>query len=949
MNNSKATDGESASTSKAERMRRERERRHRQRMQAAQTAQNQQQAPRHVRSTSDSSSASAASSIGSSSTTSSRRQQSASIVSMAQNSMRQQQQRASSSVAQMRNTAPQTNSVAQRNSRPQTNTLRQQQYPNPPPPPPPKKPAPVNNKSAHSPTSSPMSSSAAMMQQQIPPSLSSSTSKSGPVLVSVESPLPPIVQRSLGDRSYDKRKNAALEIEQLVKSLSEAHNVPMIQSIISVLAKDFCTSMNANYRKGGLIGIAATAIGLMGNTRSHLEGLLFPVLHCFDDPESRVRYYACESLYNIAKVARGSILRYFNQIFDGLTKLFADVDVDVKNGANLLDRLVKDIVTESETFHVEHFLPLLQTYIRRTNPYIRQLLVGWITVLDSVPDISMIDYLPDFLDGLFNMLSDSNREIRQAADSALSDFLKEVRHSTVLEFGPLVSILVNQCMSKDRLNRLTAITWIEELIHHPYSGGDALLPHHSEVLDAILYCISDSEEQICIVAERTNANLISLVRDTKGDFQLAPLLETLTDKLMTKDDVPTKMASLRWINMLLEKRRGDMTEFVPKLLKVLLKTLSDTSDSVVLFTLQVLARISLGDGGGPIDDPDNLDDDHKAEAHYGLLRGTKDEKHFKLVINAVLGLFSKDRALLENRGSLVVRKFCVLLDAESVYMLMAEVLSASCQLTPEKGLRVETEDDTENGPSTDEGKVEDPIVFSLEFVSTMVQTLNLILLTASELHGLRVLLSKAFDRSASDGNKVIKKEDGNADDLFDTLFKCWCHSPVATFSFCLLARAYEVAFDLVQKFSELDVSVGFLMQIDKLVQLLESPVFVHLRLQLLDVESPHHAPLLKSCYGLLMLLPQSDAFRSLNDRLTTVCNLRDNLGIPPVSLSRSKLPKPGIDAERQAALLSHFDTIMGYHRRALLTDDVVAPRRPPPSVKSGSHYANGEPTIMETR
>ena len=91
----------------------------------------------------------------------------------------------------------------------------------------------------------------------------------------------------------------------------------MIQSIIAVLAKDFCTSMNANYRKGGLIGIAATAIGLMGNTRQFLEGLLFPVLHCFDDPESRVRYYACESLYNIAKVARGSILRYFNQIFDG--------------------------------------------------------------------------------------------------------------------------------------------------------------------------------------------------------------------------------------------------------------------------------------------------------------------------------------------------------------------------------------------------------------------------------------------------------------------------------------------------------------------------------------------------------------------------------------------------------------------------------------------------------
>ena len=170
-----------------------------------------------------------------------------------------------------------------------------------------------------------------------------------------------------------------------------------------------------------------------------------PVLVCFDDPEARVRYYACESLYNIVKVARQSILKYFNLVFDGLTKLFADVDDDVKNGAPLLDRLVKDIVTESEEFSLDEFLPLLQNYIRRTNPYIRQLLVGWITVLDSVPDISMIDYLPDFLDGLFNMLSDSNREIRQAADSALTDFLREVRNSVVVEFGPLVSILVFQC------------------------------------------------------------------------------------------------------------------------------------------------------------------------------------------------------------------------------------------------------------------------------------------------------------------------------------------------------------------------------------------------------------------------------------------------------------------------------------------------------------------------
>ena len=69
------------------------------------------------------------------------------------------------------------------------------------------------------------------------------------------------------------------------------------------------------------------------------------------------------------------------------------------------------------------------------------------------------------------------------------------------------------------------------------------------------------------------------------------------------------------------------------------------------------------------------------------------------------------------------------------------------------------------------------------------------------------------------------------------------------------------------------------MQIDKLVHLLESPIFTHLRLQLLNVEAPFHASLLKSIYGILMCLPQGDAFRLLNERLTTVCNLRENLGM----------------------------------------------------------------------
>jgi vacuole morphology and inheritance protein 14 len=47
------------------------------------------------------------------------------------------------------------------------------------------------------------------------------------------------------------------------------------------------------------------------------------------------------------------------QIFDGVSKLICDPDTHVKNGAELLDRLVKDIVTESNIFDVDLFVTLV--------------------------------------------------------------------------------------------------------------------------------------------------------------------------------------------------------------------------------------------------------------------------------------------------------------------------------------------------------------------------------------------------------------------------------------------------------------------------------------------------------------------------------------------------------------------------------------------------------------
>jgi len=153
-----------------------------------------------------------------------------------------------------------------------------------------------------------------------------------------------------------------------------------------------------------------------------------------------------------------------------------------------------------------------------------------------------------------------------------------------------------------------------------------------------------------------------------------------------------------------------------------------------------------------------------------LARISQDKTQFLRVLNALVLLFLEDRSLLETRGALVIRKLCVLLDSRSIYLSLAEILNSVPQL---------------------------------EFVSHMVQTLNLILLTAPELSMLRRSLKECFDPSASASDCQ----------MFTSLFACWCHNPVATFSLCLLAQSYDLSAKLILKFAEVDVTVGFLMQV----------------------------------------------------------------------------------------------------------------------------------------
>ncbi|KAI9707236.1 MAG: hypothetical protein M1836_000196 [Candelina mexicana] len=778
------------------------------------------------------------------------------------------------------------------------------------------------------------------------------------------------IQRSLNDKLYDKRKVGALDLERTVREANSNKDHEKIRKIVDQLCHEYAYAVHQPHaRNGGLIGLAAASIALGPEVARYLEEIVPPVLACFTDQDARVRYYACEAMYNIAKVGKGEILLYFNDVFDALCKLAADSELSVKNGAELLDRLVKDIVSESaatyvsvlhkadeevivdadaeelgsstdvpRAFSLARFIPLLKERIHVINPFTRTFLVSWITLLDSIPDLELVYYLPAFLGGLFVFLSDPNKDVHVATQGSLERFLGEIKRiarikrgieesrkgrgedkpkrstssdsgSTHTQADPnnegqesisaetdsataneaqgdsidgdwvpgqdvqvdhpkILEILVTflDSTSEEEI-QLTALRWIDSFFE---ICPEDILPFVPRLLSQVLPAMASEVDQVRQAANRVNTSLmeyiVSLSEEMPKDVEpistasWVPAIAGKEASNIDRQEPPPNVKPPRPVSREVENMKGSEVEnrrnsevqtppppsnsppppqqtvaldYAAAVNALTLQFLNEHEATRVgaLTWLILLHRkaprkiLAINDGTFPallktLSDPAEAVVTRDLQLLSQISKNSEDGYFTSFMVN-LLQLFCTDRRLLETRGNLIIRQLCISLSAERIYRTLADCLE----------------------------KDED-----VEFASIMVQNLNNNLITAPELADLRKRL------------RNLETRDGQT--FFVALFRSWCYNAVATFSLCLLAQAYEQAYNLLQIFAELEMTVNMLIQIDKLVQLLESPVFTYLRLQLLEPEK--HPHLYKCLYGLLMLLPQSSAFAALKNRLNSV-------------------------------------------------------------------------------
>ncbi|MCJ1309995.1 hypothetical protein MMC25_003656 [Agyrium rufum] len=847
-----------------------------------------------------------------------------------------------------------------------------------------------------------------------------------------------IVQRLLTDKLYDKRKQGALELERVIREASSNGDHDKIGKIVDQLCHDFAYAVHQPHaRNGGLIGLAGISIALgYEEVARYLKQIVPPVLACFTDQDARVRYYACESMYNIAKVAKGEILLFFNDVFDALCKLAADSELSVKNGAELLDRLVKDIVSESAStyvsvldvpeestptesdsvhrdlekssqdlpmaFSLPKFIPLLQDRIYVINPFTRTFLVSWVTLLDTIPDLELVFYLPAFLGGLFKFLSDPNRDVHVATQGTLERFLNEIKKIAKIKRGiaegrkglgdgkaktstssdsasaksgqstpndksdqadedseviddtsggggdgdwipgqdvrvdhpKILEILVAFLdPSSDENIQLTSLRWIDSLFEICPEDMMAFVP---QLVSRVLPAMANGSDKVRAAANGVNNALMDYIMslpDEPGnpaETRPAPLSRIPTSTLK-ESDLKSKASGLssarpsipndQETEVKKEEDLGtvqplpspapaspkpaaelDYSATVSKLTLHFLNEHEATRVAALSWLIMLHKKaprkvLATNDGTFPallktLSDSSDAVVTRDLQLLSQISKNGEDDYFNSFMVN-LLQLFCTDRPLLETKGNLIIRQLCTSLSAERIYRTLADCLE----------------------------KDED-----VEFASIMVQNLNNNLITAPELAEVRKRL------------RNLETKDGAT--FFVALFRAWCHNAVATFSLCLLAQAYEQAYNLLLIFADLEMTVNMLIQIDKLVQLLESPVFTYLRLQLLEPEKYPH--LYKCLYGVLMLLPQSSAFAALKNRLNSVSAIgylhiapRPSPQGPNPSFDRPNRLKAREDGViRWGELLEKFRSVQDKARRAtrplgqVLNDDSGLSSRP---------------------
>lgn len=369
------------------------------------------------------------------------------------------------------------------------------------------------------------------------------------------------IASGLRAKTYENRISVADDIESLVsksfdKSSSKA--VTWADDCLDCINEELTKSLYPEHRKGGLVAFVSIIIGSRCRVSDQsLKVAITRSTELLSDEDAKVRAAACEALYNVLRACRGRCIDSFSSMFLGLCRLQGDADPDNRQMAPLLDRALKEAVTEYlQSGRDDRVLSAILSTFALPSLTSKQVCLSWITVIKSLPKTGFFEKLSFFIPHILSLIcSDTSmvagwRDVAVSADHTFGNLLKDLEFEKT---NPLLQLSIEDCvkvltkygrfqdsLTSDR-SRVLLFEWIRFL--GPLSQSPTVTAELVIVL--VKSFASETSQSVFLALEETNNCLLKNSYFT-SIFDAEFLIVELENLLPS---IPNSSVAIDWISI----------------------------------------------------------------------------------------------------------------------------------------------------------------------------------------------------------------------------------------------------------------------------------------------------------------------------------------------------------------------------------------------------------------
>ncbi|EUD69109.1 hypothetical protein C922_00801 [Plasmodium inui San Antonio 1] len=343
--------------------------------------------------------------------------------------------------------------------------------------------------------------------------------------------------RSNGLSQLSQVNKILYEHDADIENVANKYQNKKVISIINFLKEKFVQSINPAERCGGLIALAFISITVDTQIKFYFSAILKLIVSCLSDPDSKVRYYVCESLYNLCKVSKSVVFYHIEDIFDCLFRIFSDSCPNVKSGGAFLDNLLKDLTCSyNNVFNIYKIIFILKERIGIENSNARQVILSWLLLFQNIKTVNLFEYFHFFISDLFFMLADQNRDIQRQANQCLDLYVDQIITSNYEQvrsfFKHIAFIFLEFCIHKNTIIKHKCLLWLYHFIqilnvhfYDIYRNAKKNNFFICELIKRIIACTAHLHFDIHYTARKCSELLISFIKFS--EMKCAPLLTRL--------------------------------------------------------------------------------------------------------------------------------------------------------------------------------------------------------------------------------------------------------------------------------------------------------------------------------------------------------------------------------------------------------------------------------------